>query len=382
MAALVTASLLSRLPIGINGLAIVLFLREETGSFAVAGAAAGALALGNGLGGPLSARVVDRLGYRALSFMAVGHAAGLVALFALGSSGAAAGFVIAAAALAGVVFPPTSAVLRALYPRLVPDHEQGAYALDSVITESIFIAGPLLVGLIVAVLAPGVALIVSAGAVVVGTLAFVAALPVADEPHCAGDARDWMGALRAPGIRTLVAAMAPVGFAFGALEVALPAFADEKGSPELAGLLIAIWSIGSLAGGLVYGVRTRKHSLATTHLRVALLLPVGFVPIVFADSIAAMAVLVIPAGVLIAPLIATRNELTGHVAPEGFETEAFTWPVTALVAGIASGAAVSGSVVEAGGWQPAILIAAGAAALGALVSLSRRSTLEPASATA
>ena len=35
------ASLLARLPMGINGLAIVLLLRAETGSFAVAGATAG-----------------------------------------------------------------------------------------------------------------------------------------------------------------------------------------------------------------------------------------------------------------------------------------------------------------------------------------------------
>ena len=35
--ALVASSLLSRLPIGINALAIVLYLREQTGSFAIAG---------------------------------------------------------------------------------------------------------------------------------------------------------------------------------------------------------------------------------------------------------------------------------------------------------------------------------------------------------
>ena len=42
--ALVASSLLSRLPIGINALAIVLYLREQTGSFAVAGAVSGTLA--------------------------------------------------------------------------------------------------------------------------------------------------------------------------------------------------------------------------------------------------------------------------------------------------------------------------------------------------
>jgi hypothetical protein len=55
MAPLLGATLLARLPIGINGLAIVLFLRAETGSFAIAGAAAGALALGRA-SAPRSAR--------------------------------------------------------------------------------------------------------------------------------------------------------------------------------------------------------------------------------------------------------------------------------------------------------------------------------------
>ena len=39
--ALVASSLLARLPIGINALAIVLYLREQTGSFAIAGAVVG-----------------------------------------------------------------------------------------------------------------------------------------------------------------------------------------------------------------------------------------------------------------------------------------------------------------------------------------------------
>jgi hypothetical protein len=47
LAALLASSVVARLPIGINALATVLFLREETGSFAVAGAASGAIALGS-----------------------------------------------------------------------------------------------------------------------------------------------------------------------------------------------------------------------------------------------------------------------------------------------------------------------------------------------
>ena len=57
---LLLAALVARLPIGINGLAVVLFLREETGSFSIAGAVAGGLALGVGVGAPLLGRLVDR----------------------------------------------------------------------------------------------------------------------------------------------------------------------------------------------------------------------------------------------------------------------------------------------------------------------------------
>src|SRR3954469_9793587 len=84
MTPLLAASLLTRLPIGVNGLATILFLRDRTGSYAVAGAAAGALALGAGLGAPIGARLVDRFGPRALAALAVAHAGGLLGLLALG----------------------------------------------------------------------------------------------------------------------------------------------------------------------------------------------------------------------------------------------------------------------------------------------------------
>jgi predicted MFS family arabinose efflux permease len=90
-----------------------------------------------------------------------------------------------------------------------------------------------------------------------------------------------------------------------------------------------------------------------------------------------MALLVVPAGLLIAPLIASRNELAGIVAPPGSETEAFTWPLTALVGGIALGAAAAGVIVEASGWRAAVLCGAAAAAVGGAVALARRGTLEP-----
>jgi MFS family permease len=381
MKPLIAASLLTRLPIGINGLATILFLRERTGSYAVAGAAAGALALGAGLGAPLGARLVDRFGPRALVGLAAIHAVGLIGLIALGYGDAPTFALIAAGLVTGVALPPTSSVMRALYPRLAnhdPALVQSAFALDSVLTEMIFIAGPLLTAALVVAISPAAALVLSAGAVGVGVLAFLAALPPAEAPDPDVPPAGRLGALRAPGIQTLVLSMLPMGFAFGMLEVAIPAFATGHGRPELAGVLTAIWSLASAAGGLVYGARSRDTSLAQAHLRVALLLPLGLLPLALGGTPATMALLVIPAGIFIAPLIATRNQLAGQVAPPGSLTEALTWPLAGLVGGVSLGAAAAGGVVEASGWRTAVLIAAVAAATGALVSLARRGTLQAA----
>ena len=289
---------------------------------------------------------------------------------------------VATAFVAGAAFPPTSSVLRAQYPVLFADRPtllQGAFALDSVLTESIFTVAPLLTAALVVLFEPAAAIVVSAVAIVIGTVALVAALPpltpdeAVAQPGAAGSARS---PSRASG--RCVASMLPVGFAFGALEVALPAFADEEGRPELAGVLVALWALGSVVGGLAYGARPRRGSLASAHLRVALLLPVSFLPMALATSPATMALLVLPAGVLIAPLIATRNELAGMVAPAGAQTEAYTWPLTAMVAGIALGAATAGALSDATSWQTAVLVAVASAALGGAVSAGRRATLAPA----
>jgi hypothetical protein len=250
---------------------------------------------------------------------------------------------------------------------------QSAFALDSVLTEILFVLGPLFVALLVAVADAGVALLASAVAVTAGTILFLVVLPTAGEEQRAGSRgpRDPLGALRSPGIRTLALAMIPVGFAFGALEVAIPAFADEEGRPELAGVLLAVWAMASVAGGLAYGARPRRASLTRVHLRMALLLPLGLVPVALATSPVVMALFVLPAGIFIAPLLATRNELAGQVAPAGSRTEAVTWPLTALVSGIALGAASAGALIDASGCRHRLGVRRGGDLAGAAGDVGR-----------
>jgi MFS family permease len=384
MPALLATGLLARLPIGINGLAIVLMLKAERGSFGIAGLTAGAFALANALGTPVMARTVDRTGSWVLGVMAIACGLGLTGLI-VSASDAPEAVIIAFAVLTGVSAPPVSSILRAMYPRLLrgqPGLIHGAFALDSVLTELLFIAGPALTAGIAVLASPQAALGLSAIAVTVGTFAFLGALRGIDVEAPVRSSSGLLGALRAPGVRTLVLTMLPVGIAFGILEISITAFSAEEGHPELAGVLLTVWACASAAGGLVYGARPRRGSASDTHLRVALLLPVGLVPLLLATSPLTMAVLVLPAGVFIAPLLATRNELVGQVAPAGTETEAYTWPLTAIVAGIAAGQGIAGAIVDGPGWRTAAIVAIASAAVGSALSLARRGTLQvPAPAT-
>ena len=380
MPSLLATGTLARLPIGINGLAVVLLLQDERGSFGIAGLAAGALALGTGVGTPLMARVVDRTGPRVLGLLAILCAIGLLALLAVAASAPP----VLSSSCSQASRAPSRPRSRRSCARCTrsccagrPELIHGAFALDSVLTELLFIAGPALTAAIAVLISPGAALVVSAGAVTIGTFSFLAVLGdgVDDATAEVAAPSGLLGALRAPGVRTLVVTMLPVGFAFGILEITITAFATDEGHRELAGVLLTLWAVASAAGGLVYGARPRRGTASDTHLRVALALPLGLAPIVLATSPATMALLVIPAGIFIAPLLATRNELAGLVAPPGTETEAYTWPLTAIVAGIAGGAALAGVLVDAAGWRTAAVTAVGCAAVGSALALGRRGTL-------
>jgi hypothetical protein len=378
---IVAATLLGRLPIGISGLAILLYVREATGSFASAGLAAGALALGSAAGAPFQGRVVDRRGAEVLVPLAFVHGCCLLLVWALGAAAAPGAALAAAAFLAGASLPPLSSLLRSRWPGLLEDAPQlvkSAYALDSVLIQVIFVVGPLLTTAVVALSGPQYALAVSAACVFAGTTLLVAGLRGKPEPErtSPGSPALGLGALSAPGLRTLVLASLPVGFCFGTIQVVLPAFSDTHGARELAGVLIAVWSASSGVAGLIYGARPpRGASLELVHLRFAMLLPLGCAALLVAQSPPAMCLLVTLAGIPIAPLIASRNELVERVAPSGTVTEAFTWPLTSLVAGVSLGASVAGSLAESHSWTAAVLMAVAVATAGACVVLTRRHTL-------
>jgi MFS family permease len=379
VAPLLVASMLARLPFGMYALALVLYLAQERDSFAVAGLVDGAFGIGAAIGSPLQSRLIDRLGQRRvllpLAVVDVTATGGLVALTEAGTPTAA---LMACGLVGGFAIPNVGAALRTLWPELLRRREElmpAAFALDSVAIELLFTAGPLIAAAIIALISPIAALALSGACTVAGVALFVVQPPSRDwEPDERAGSHGVLGALRSGGVRTLMLATLPVGFCFGAIEISLPAFAQER-APEWAGVLLSVWALASAIGGLTYGARNWRLPLDSVYLRIAALLPLGFLPALAAPSVAAMALLIVPAGLLIAPLGAAGNQLIGKVAPAGAVTEAYTWPVTAMIAGFAVGTAVGGALVEGVDWQACFVAASATGMLGALIAYSQRRTL-------
>ena len=218
VARLLGAAVLARMPIGIDSLATVLFVRAETGSFARAGLVAAAFGLGVGCSAPVLGRLIDHHGHARVMLPLAGlHAASLGALVAFGLAGAPTGVLVACGLAAGITIPPVGSVVRPLLAGLLEDDAgllPTAYALDGIAIEVVFVTGPLLTAAIVIVASPAAALLVACGFVILGTIVLVMSpASRAWRPDAGDHERHLLGALASPGVRTIVAATAPAGFA-------------------------------------------------------------------------------------------------------------------------------------------------------------------------
>ncbi len=375
---LLLAGALARAPIGMGGLALILFIHGETGSFGSAGVVTGAYTVGIGATGPLLARLIDRRGSRLVIVpAALTTTVGLLAVVGLGKAGAGTIPLTIAALIAGCGTPPVGGVLRQTWPDLVePAALETAFALDAVMIEVIFVSGPLLAGILAATVGPAWGLVAAGVLGASGAILFQSLLSV--DPGGVPDAeRHWLGALRSPSLRVLVLSAVPLGAGFGALDVVLPAFGAAHGAAALGGPLAAAFAAGSGLGGIAFGARPAALGRPSEAiLRLGAVLPLTFVPLIFATAVPEMFVFAVLAGVCIAPLITVRNNLAMSRLPEGTTTEAFTWISLAITVGASAGSATIGPLVEATSWREGAIVAVAMAAVATLVLLARRDLIE------
>jgi MFS family permease len=376
--ALLGSSVVARLPLAMFSIALLVHARHLTGSFAAAGLVTGAYAGAVGVGGPLLGRLVDRRGQTRVLLASAAAAAALLCVIAELPRATPLLVVVALAIAVGVATPPVDACARGLLPELILDGDalRAAYAFESSALELTFIFGPPLALGLGALWSTGAALAAGGVLLLIATAAFALQRPSREWlPKRRHDVRP-SALLRAPGMQTLFTVLAAVGVVFGAVEVGVTAAANALGGTAIAGPLLAVWGIGSLAGGLVAsrlggGARSGRGlaliltALAGGHLALGLVL---------AHTVFLACGLFV-AGATIAPTYATVYSMVGDVAPGESVTEAFAWLSTAVAIGAAAGAAASGALADAAGTGAVFSLAGTAGAVAVLLTLLRAATL-------
>ena len=373
---LYATTIFARLPQGMGTLAVLLLVRGVTHSYALAGLATGGQALASAAAGPWQGRLVDRFGRtRVLLPAAVAQAAFFVGLVLGGRAHIPGGLLVVIACGTGAFQPALAPAMRALLRSVFGDPEvrETAYALESVSQELIWMTGPLLVAAVVTATSAEIAALLCAVVTIVGTLAFVSSPASRARAQAVGHDRAAAAVLRThPELRDLLVPVALMGLAIGATEVGIPSLALHAGSKGDTGLLLAVWSAGSMIGGLLYGAHTWRLPLAERYRRLLMLAVVCAVPLTLAHTVGFGLVGSLFTGLTIAPVFSCQYALIGRAVADGSETEAFTWVSSALVAGLAAGSAIGGAVIGSFGVSAPFVISCVALAAAAATSVRAR----------
>jgi MFS family permease len=351
---LVLTTLLARIPTTAAG--IVLTLHVVLGSnrgglglgFTASGAVAAASALGAAVGAPLIGRMIDRSGL----IIVLVVTAGCEAVFWASAAWLPYAWLVPGACLAGFLSLPVFTVSRQAMATLLPDAErQAGFSLDSMSVEISFAVGPALGVVVITQFGSVVALLGIAGTIAVAGLALIVlnppvhgqdgVAPVQGErpPRSAPVSwRTWLDVR----VGAVLAVSMGATLTLAGTDVVLTATMRSFHEIGLTGIVFAVWCLGSLVGGFVYGALHRSIDPVVLLVFLAgLTIPVGLAP-----SWWTLALILIPSALFCAPLISATADQLVRLTPASVRGAVMGSHASALTVGNAVGAPLAGIIVD------------------------------------
>jgi hypothetical protein len=370
------AALVARLPMAMVTVGIVLLVTGVGRSYGLAGALSAAYLVAAAALAIPQARLVDRLGQgRVLTVAAIVFAAALTTFVVVVQDDGAQWAAFSSVMVAGAAFPQVGSCVRTRWSHILERRADidTAYALESAVDEVVFMTGPILVTVLATGWDPVAGL---ATAIVTGTGGtFFLAAQRSTAPVPTGRVR---GTRR---IRLPLGAMGPVcvvglalGTLFGAAEVSTVAFAVSRDLQRYAGVLLALWAAGSLVAGLITGMVQWRIGPAIRLRWGSVGMAVAMLPLPLIGSMWMLGAWLFVAGFAIAPTLIASLSLVEQAVPRARLTEGMAIVETALVAGVAPGAALAGRIIDSRGASAAYLVSLAAGLVAAAAAFAARDT--------
>lgn len=362
VARIITAQLVARFPFGMLSLAFLLHVEQVTGSYAAAGLVLAAASVGQAAAGPLTSRWMGVWGMRSvltLTLVVCAVTVTAVALIEMPVPG-----YMAFALVAGLSTPPIQPAVRTIYPKMVNSKQlTPLFSLDASAQEIIWILGPVITTFISTQVGTDWGILVAVVIMVLGGTWFISS-PEVGRVRIPRSKRKLGQVLKRPPV--LLATV--VGFlligACAAVEAGVVATFGHDGLD--AGIVLGIFSLGSLAGGLTLGhIPIGPWALARRMFIVFIGMAVS---ILFSNAIL-LSITLFVAGIGIAPALTVLFAMVSASVKFSDTAEAYGWVGTGQLIGAALGSAVAGLLIDQNGATGAFWAATLFALVGFLVPL-------------
>lgn len=420
-------SVIACMPLPMVGMTITVSVQQHYGNYTIAGILAAIEAISYAVLGPLLGRLADRFGQRvvAIPSIIVWIVASQAFIFAVTSHAPEWVLVCLAPLLAFI--PPWGAMSRTRWRHLLRGDEKRistSLSLCSVFDECMWLVGNPLSS-ILAVMSGFISFSFAGVCVVIGSIMVLTeattqppsqtdlareagltrkeyrarvaaeALEPAAEALSAGEGRT-ESSVPAAGSRSAarrtsiwgpgMVALCAVYFGLGAFQnatgVSIIAFSRELGVPELAGVVIACFSISSLTGALFFGAIPWKTPLWKRFYFCLVVLALGLSLFVLAPTLWVIGLIYLVVGLCQAPIFINGNEIVVHLVSPMLFTEAVAWTAAMYSIGSSAGSAIAGPFIDAFGHTGGFAVVGALAALTLAISLVgvrqiRRATEQP-----
>jgi MFS family permease len=361
VARIIAAQLTARFPFGMLSLAFLLHIERVHHSYGAAGLVLGAMSIGQAIAGPMTSRLMGVLGMRTVLWTTLALCSAAVA--AIGLFVMPVPVTMAIAFFAGLSMPPIQPAVRTIYPKMVNSRQlTPLFSLDASAQEIIWIAGPVAITFVSTQIGTVEGILMSVAIMLAGGFWFISSPEVGRVRIPRSKRRFGTVLARPPVLLATVVGFLLIG-SCSAVEAGVVATFGE-GSP-LAGIVLAIWSLGSLVGGLAFG-HVPIGPWATA--RRMLIVFVGVVLSTFMLwSWWGLSVTLLIAGLGIAPALAVLFAIVSASVKFSDTAEAYGWVGTGQLIGAALGSAVAGFLIDGVGAVGAFVVAAAFALVGFVV---------------
>ncbi len=362
VARIMSAQLLARFPNGMLSLAYLLHIESIEHSYGAAGLVLAATSIGQAVSGPLTSRWMGVWGMRRvllLTMIVCSLAVGAIALAPALPTMAYVGLGL----VGGLSTPPVQPAVRTIYPKMVNSRQlTPLFSLDASAQEVIWVVGPVITTFIATQISTVLAILVALAFLVGGGIWFIAS-PEVGRVRIPRSRRNLGVVLAKPPVLLATATGFLLIGACSAIEAGVVSTFGDHG-PE-SGIVLAIFSIGSLIGGLALGhVPIGPWALARRILVVFVGMALAVLPF---PGFWWLSIALLVAGLCIAPSLAVMFAIVSASVRFSETAEAYGWVGTGQLIGAALGSALAGFMIDRFASPGAFWIAVGLAGLATII---------------